>query len=256
MAAPNQSSQWNAGDYGRNGAFVPALGLPVVELLDPKPGEHILDLGCGDGTLTQALVDAGAVVTAVDASEDMVAAARARGLDAQAMDGERLSFEGLFDAVFSNAVLHWMLDGSAVAAGVYRALKPGGRFVGEMGGADNVSALRAALNAELEACGYTLPQSDQQWYPSVEEFGAIYAAAGFAEIDARLIDRPTPLPAGPAGWFRTFRSGYCDVIGVPGAEREALFEAAAARVPGHMLGEDGVWRADYVRLRFAMRKVN
>ena len=110
MAAPNQSSQWNASDYGRNGSFVPALGLPVVELLNPQPGEHILDLGCGDGTLTQALVDAGAVVTAVDASEDMISAARARGLDAQAMDGERLSCDGAFDAVFSNAVLHWMLE--------------------------------------------------------------------------------------------------------------------------------------------------
>lgn len=256
MAAPNQSSQWNASDYGRNGSFVPALGLPVVELLNPQPGEHILDLGCGDGTLTQALVDAGAVVTAVDASEDMISVARARGLDAQAMDGERLSFDGAFDAVFSNAVLHWMLDGAAVAAGVYSALRPGGRFVGEMGGAGNVRALRVALNAELVARGYALPESDQQWYPSVEEFGAIYSSAGFTEIDARLMDRPTPLPAGPAGWFRTFRSGYCDMIGVPVEAREAIFTAAEARMPADMLGEDGIWRADYVRLRFSMRKVN
>lgn len=256
MAAPNQSSQWNASDYGRNGAFVPALGLPVVELLAPQPGEHILDLGCGDGTLTQALVDAGAVVTAVDASEDMVAAARSRGFEAQVMDGEKLGFDSAFDAVFSNAVLHWMLDGAAVAAGVYRALKPGGRFVGEMGGAGNVRALRAALNAELEARDYILPESDQQWYPSVEEFGAIYSAAGFSGIDAWLIDRPTPLPAGPAGWFRTFRAGYCDMIGVPVEAREAIFAAAEARMPVDMLGEDGIWRADYVRLRFSMRKVN
>ena len=254
MSAPNQSSQWNAADYGRNGAFVPALGLPVVELLDPRPGEHILDLGCGDGTLTQALVDAGAIVTAVDASADMVAAATARGLDAAVADGEKLSFVNAFDAVFSNAALHWMLDGAAVAAGVFRALKSGGRFVGEMGGAGNVQAMRAALNAELEAHGYTLPAGDQQWYPAPEEFGAIYDAAGFADIDVRLIDRPTPLPAGPQGWFRTFRRGYCDVIGVPEAEREALFDAAAALLPTAMQGEDGVWRADYVRLRFSMRK--
>lgn len=256
MTAPNQSSQWNASDYGRNGAFVPALGLPVVELLDPNPGEHILDLGCGDGTLTQALVDAGAIVTAVDASEDMVAAARARGLDAEVMDGEKLAFDGIFDAVFSNAVLHWMLDGAAVATGVHRALKSGGRFVGEMGGAGNVRALRAALNAEIEARGYVLPERDQQWYPSVEEFSAIYGKAGFSDIDAWLIDRPTPLPAGPAGWFRTFRSGYCDMIGVPVEAREGIYTAAEARMPADMLGEDGIWRADYVRLRFSMRKVN
>lgn len=252
--APNPSSEWNAADYGRNGAFVPALGLPVVELLAPQPGEHILDLGCGDGTLTQALVDAGGIVTAVDASADMVAAAKARGLDAAVADGEKLSFVNVFDAVFSNAALHWMLDGAAVAEGVFRALKPGGRFVGEMGGAGNVRALRSALNAELEARGYRLPEGDQQWYPSPDAFSAIYGAAGFADIDARLIDRPTPLPAGPQGWFRTFRSGYCDVIGVPQAERDALFDAAAARLPAAMCGADGVWRADYVRLRFSMRK--
>lgn len=254
MNAPNQSSQWNAADYGCNGAFVPVLGLPVVALLAPRPDEHILDLGCGDGTLTQALVNAGAIVTAVDASADMVAAARDRGLDALVADGEKLSFVNAFDAVFSNAALHWMLDGAAVAAGVFRALKPGGRFVGEMGGACNVRAMRAALNAELEARGFELPAGDQQWYPSPEEFGAIYGAAGFGNIDAQLIDRPTPLPAGPQGWFRTFRSGYCDVIGVPEAEREALFDAAAARLPAAMQGEDGVWQADYVRLRFSMRK--
>ena len=254
VEAPNRSSQWDASDYGRNGAFVPALGLPVVELLAPRAGEAILDLGCGDGTLTQALVDAGAQVTAVDASPDMVAAARARGIDAGLADGQQLAFDAAFDAVFSNAVLHWMLDGAAVARGVFRALKPGGRFVGEMGGAGNVRQMRAALNAELEARGHALPDHDLQWYPGVEEFTAIYADAGFVDIDARLIDRPTPLPAGPAGWFRTFRSGLMDVLGIPADEREAIFAAAAERVPTALLGEDGVWRADYVRLRFAMRK--
>lgn len=254
MSASNLSSKWDAADYARNGAFVPALGRPVVDLLAPRPGEHILDLGCGDGILTQALIEAGASVMAVDASEDMVRAARAAGLDAMAMDGERLSFDAAFDAVFSNAALHWMLDGPAVATGVFRALKPGGRFVGEMGGMGNVREMRAALNAELRALGYVLPHADQQWYPSIEEFSAIYAAAGFADIDAQLIDRPTPLPAGPEGWFRTFRTGYCDAIGVPQADRDGIFTAAVERLPASLRGADGVWRADYVRLRFHMRK--
>lgn len=254
MNAPNSSSKWDAADYVRNGAFVPALGAPVVQLLAPLAGERILDLGCGDGILTQVLVDAGAEVIAVDASESMVAAARERGLVASVADGEKLGFSEEFDAVFSNAALHWMLDGAAVAGGVFRALKPGGRFVGEMGGAGNVRAMRNALNDELAARGYVLPSHDQQWYPTVDEFAGIYSAAGFADVDARLIDRPTPLPAGPEGWFRTFRTGYCDTIRVPEAERERIFEAAAGRLPGDMRGEDGVWRADYVRLRFSMRK--
>lgn len=256
MSTANRSSRWDADDYGRNGAFVPALGMPVVELLAPRRGERILDLGCGDGVLTQALLDAGADVVAVDASADMVASARARGIAARQEDGQALTFREEFDAVFSNAALHWMLDGAAVAAGVFRALKPGGRFVGEMGGAGNVARLRGALNEELTARGYALPDHDLQWYPDVESFSAIYAAVGFVEIEARLIDRPTPLPAGPEGWFHTFRTGFLDVVGVPADEREELMRAAGKRMPQDMLGSDGVWRADYVRLRFAMRKAD
>ena len=125
--------RWSAERYAETAHFVPALGAPVLGLLAPSPGEHILDLGCGDGVLTQKIVAAGATVIAVDAGPDMVAAARARGIDARVMDGQKLTFSGEFDAVFSNAALHWMRDQQAVLAGVRQALKPGGRFVAEMG---------------------------------------------------------------------------------------------------------------------------
>src|SRR5580658_3343181 len=109
---------WSAARYAATAHFVPAFGAPVVELLDPRPGERILDLGCGDGVLTTRIAAAGADVVAVDAAPDMVAAAKAKGLDARVIPGQSLAFEHEFDAVFSNAGLHWMHPQEAVLAGV------------------------------------------------------------------------------------------------------------------------------------------
>jgi len=117
--------KWDPRTYAQNARFVSDLGSPVVDLLAPRPGERILDLGCGDGALTEKLVAAGALVVAVDASAEQVAGARARGLDARVARAESLPFDAEFDAVFSNAALHWMPDASAVLSSVYRALRPG-----------------------------------------------------------------------------------------------------------------------------------
>lgn len=250
----NPTSRWSPTDYAKNAAFVPELGRAVVELLAPRAGERILDLGCGDGVLTEALVAAGAEVVGVDASPDMVAAAKARGLDVRVMDGQALTFDAEFDAVFSNAALHWMLDPPAVARGVCRALKPGGRFVGEQGGAGNIAKLRGALRQVLKERGYPVPRDDPQWYPSPDEFRAVYEQAGIGEVEAWLIDRPTPLPAGAAAWYRTFRAGFLDAAQVPETEIGAVVMEAEARVAPALRQPDGRWIADYVRLRFTMRK--
>jgi SAM-dependent methyltransferase len=250
----NPTSRWQPTDYAKNAAFVPALGAPVLALLDPKPGERILDLGCGDGVLTVKIVEAGAEVVGVDASDSMIASTREKGLDAHVADGQALAFESEFDAVFSNAALHWMLDRAAVARGVFHALKPGGRFVGEMGGHGNVAKLRAGLRQELVARGYPVPAEDPQWYPTIEDFSASYAAAGFVDIEAQLIPRPTELPAGVAGWLKTFRAGFMDHAAVPDAEQNAVADAVQAKLEPELRRPDGIWEADYVRLRFSMRK--
>lgn len=128
---PTAGQVWNAKDYAGHAGFVPALGEAVLALLAPKPGERILDLGWGDGVLTTALIKAGASVVGVDASPHLIEAAQSRGIDARLMDGQKLSFDKEFDAVFSSATLHWMKDWRGVLKGVSKALKPSGRFVAE-----------------------------------------------------------------------------------------------------------------------------
>jgi SAM-dependent methyltransferase len=246
--APASTSQWDAADYARVGGFVPELGQAALDLLDPQPGEHILDVGCGDGTLTLKIKEMGADVVGIDNSLSMVGAARAKGLDARLMDAGQLKFGEAFDAAFSNATLHWVLDKERAARAIWFALKNGGRFAGEMGGQRNLSRLRRALDDELVERGFGPPTYAANWYPSPEEFTAVYEQAGFKDIEARLIERPTVLEHGVAAWVTTFRAGWLDRAGVPHEQRQAIADAVAARV--------GTNIADYVRLRFMMRKPN
>jgi SAM-dependent methyltransferase len=256
----NVTSRWSAADYARNASFVPQLGHSALQLLDPQPGELILDIGCGDGALTARIAEAGARVIGLDSDPDMVEAARARGLDAFVADAEALDLDqqaerfGRFDAVFSNAALHWMLDPDAVATAIFALLKQGGRFAGEMGGAGNLFILRAGLRDELVERGYKMPDEDQAWYPAVEEFTRLYCIAGFCDVRAERIERPTDLPAGVAGWVKTFRSGLLDLIMVPEWERDEVAAAVEQRVAPDLRKPDGSYFADYIRLRFAMRK--
>ena len=246
-SAPTQS--WDAARYSHHAGFVADLGRPVVALLAPKPGERILDLGCGDGALTKAITEAGAEVIAVDAAPDQVAAARASGLDARICDGQALAFANEFDAVLSNAALHWMTDADAVVAGVRRALKPGSRFVGEMGGQGNIAIIVEVLHGVLQAHGIDPGPLFPWYFPSDTAYAMKLESHEFAVDEIALIPRPTELPTGLDGWLETF--GESHLAAVPEARRATVQEEVVERARDRLCDAQGRWWADYVRLRFA-----
>jgi trans-aconitate methyltransferase len=242
---------WDPARYRRNASFVPRLGEPLLELLAPQPQERILDLGCGDGALT-ALLAARASVVGIDASAEQVAAARARGLAAEVADGARLDFAAEFDAVFSNAALHWMCDPDAVIAGVWRALKPGGRFVAECGGAGNVETVRRALAAALARHGVDAEAANPWYFPTPEEYRARLERPGFSVVSIVLIPRPTRLPGRLADWLDTFCESF--LATVPPQSRPSLKAEVEEMLRDQLADAAGAWTVDYVRLRFGAVK--
>jgi trans-aconitate methyltransferase len=239
---------WNAEGYAKNARFVSDLDAPVLELLGASPGEHILDLGCGDGVLTKRLAELGCSVLGLDSSLDLVGSARNRGLEVIHQDAVDMDFGPRFDAVFSNAALHWIKDADRVLGRVARALRPKGRFVAEMGGHNCVRTIQAALIDELNCRGYDGHAPNPWYFPTVEDYGARLLAAGFEVDYIALIPRPTPLPGDMMGWLATFSGCFTAVL--PPAEREAYLDCVRRRIQPHLRDAQGNWSADYVRLRF------
>jgi len=241
---------WDPKAYEQNGAFVHGLAGGVLEWLAAKPGESILDLGCGDGQLTQRIAATGAKVMGVDTSAAMVAAARALGVKAEEASAESLPFpDRAFDAVFSNAALHWVRDQDAMMAEVHRVLKPGGRFVAEMGGHGNIAAIRVALMSVLGQHGYGDREDGVNYYATADGYGRRLERHGFSVDQIALIPRPTALAeSGMEGWLRTFRRGVFD--SVPQQLRETVVQETVALLAPVLRDEDGNWTADYIRLRF------
>lgn len=248
MSDTATTQTWDPDQYARTAGFVPALGAPVLALLDPQPGERIIDLGCGDGVLTAELVAAGAEVVALDASPEMVAGARARGLDASVADGQAFDVGTGFDAVFSNAALHWMPDMDAVLACVARALRPGGRFVAECGGHGCVAAIGTALGAVLARRGVATDDVRPWTFPTDEAYAARLVAAGFVVDQIGLIPRPTPLPGDVRDWLATFAGPF--FAGLEPDDRVAATDEAVDLLRPWLCDDQGRWTADYVRLRF------
>jgi SAM-dependent methyltransferase len=244
---------WDAKDYARNAVFVHGMAGGVVEWLDAKPGESILDLGCGDGQLTLRLATTGARVTGVDLSPEMLSAARARGVDAREGSAELLPFaDRSFDAVFSNAVLHWIRNQDAMMAEVRRVLQPGGRFVAEMAGHGNLAAVRLAFTTTLARHGHRDNEEGVNCYPTPKAYQQRLERHGFQVERIELIPRPTPLPeTGMEGWLRTFRRGVLKEV--PEALRGSVVQETAAMLAPVLRDQEGQWTADYIRLRFIAR---
>lgn len=240
--------RWDADSYNRNARFVSELSEGVLKLLNAKTGERILDLGCGDGVLTQKIIDSGARVLGVDASASFVETARASGVNARLIDGHKLEFDREFDAVFSNAALHWMLQPQEVIAGVARALKPGGRFVGEFGGFGNVAAICAAMGAVGEAMGGDPSLVAPWFFPGIDQYADMLTKGGFKVQSLVSFYRPTPLPTEIRGWLETMRAPFFEQFG---AEIETAYDRVIGALRPSLCDENGIWYANYVRLRFS-----
>ena len=243
----DRTTSWNPDSYSKNARFVSDLGEPLLNLLDPRPGERILDLGCGDGALTAKIAAAGSTVLGVDSSRALLEASRARGLSVMLTDGQRLALKPRFDAVFSNAALHWMKRPELVVEGVAHCLKPGGRFVAEFGGEGNVETIRAALHAALRRRGIDPWSVDPWYYPSTTEYSELLARFGFTVDYMELIPRPTKLPGDILAWLEIFAQPFTNAVT---NEKTGFLDQVRDAVQSELRNSDGDWFADYVRLRF------
>ena len=251
------SNRWNPALYDTRHAYVFQYGEDVLKLLDPKPGERILDLGSGTGHLTQQIADAGARVIGIDRATIMVEQAQQHypNLQFQVADATDFAFDEPFDAVFSNAVLHWIPAAEQVIACVWNALKPGGRFVAEFGGKTNIQAVETAVRAALAHLGQSDSSFPAYYFPSTAEYAALLEKQGFRVTFAAHFDRPTPVEGddGLRSWIEMYLTTIMSSL--PETLREPFFQRVEDRLRP-TLYRDGTWYIDYVRLRIVAVKDN
>lgn len=252
------TTPWDAALYNAKHEFVWKYGADLISLLNPRAGEKILDLGCGTGHLTAQISESGAAVTGVDRSPEMVAAARKAypHLKFEISDARNLPYQDEFDAVFSNATLHWIHEPELVLQGIRRALKQGGRFVAELGGKGNIQIMQKAFDQALMDVGAAARAGEVNpwYYPSIGEYAALVEGNGMEVRFATLFDRPTELADGAAGlrnWIAMFCGAYLERTGAQSREQ---FLARAEELLRPSLFQQGIWRADYRRLRMVAVK--
>jgi trans-aconitate 2-methyltransferase len=259
MSDATAAPDWNAALYDQRFSCIAGYGRDLLPLLAPRAGERILDLGCGTGRLTDEIASSGAEVVGVDSSPSMIDEARAHypHLSFSVMDARELKADSPFDAVFSNAVLHWIPDPERVVRAVAGVLRPGGRFVLEMGGLGNIGAIRTALLTAVSEIRSGHSESVDPWYfPGVGEYCSLLDRNGFRAIYALLFPRPTPLEGGVEGlatWLQVFAKDVLAPLDEP--ERERVIARVEDRTRDALFA-DGRWTADYVRLRVVAERVD
>lgn len=248
-------NDWNTSLYDQKHAFVSEYGKGLLPLLEPKAGEFILDLGCGSGHLAHAIAQSGAHVVGIDSSASMIETARIAYPDIEFLvaDARDFAFPFTFDAIFSNATLHWVREAEQVVQRIVVALKPGGRFVAEFGGKGNVAIITTAVEQSLEEI--THAKVDLGWYfPSIGEYASLLEQHGLAVQTALLFDRPTQLEEGEKGlrnWIQMFGDRIFTTVSEE-VKQQAL-ERTEEKVRKYLF-KDGNWFADYKRLRIVAYK--
>ncbi|MBW4423333.1 MAG: methyltransferase domain-containing protein [Nostoc desertorum CM1-VF14] len=255
ISLPN--NDWNTALYQDKHAFVWQYGEDLLKFLNPEPGESILDLGCGTGQLTEKIAQAGAEVLGVDHAPTMIEKARQNypHIRFDIADARNFRVDKPLDAVFSNAVLHWVKKANSAIASIHQALKPGGRFVAEFGGKGNVQAIATALESALEALNISAKALNPWYFPSIGEYASLLEQQGFDVIHAMLFARPTPLAEGEAGmanWIQMFASAF--LVGLSDEQQIQVIRVVNEYLKP-TLYQQGTWTADYRRIRIVAIKV-
>ena len=247
---------WDSKLYNEQHRFVSDYGADVLQWLDAKAGEHILDVGCGTGDLAAKIQEIGATVSGVDASADMIELAKQTypTIQFEQKDAAALDYNREFDAVFSNATFHWIENQRGLLRGIYKSLKHGGRLVAEFGGKGNIKSIIDAIESAAKQLGLEHRVISNFWFfPSIAHYSNLLEASGFEAEQIWLFDRPTQLVGedGMLKWINQFAQHA--FVNLNEEEAKVVTDLAVSILKPTNY-RNGEWNADYRRLRIKALK--